>query len=157
RYTSPYRSPGKQTWCGSIRWDLFPFRSCRDDERCEPVESSMTNAKELPVPAPGGEADGAYYNVWLTIPNVAAGVMTNQARAKLSYGGWLEPGEPIEFTILSGSAVFAGGLKTTTVTTDSFGCAFVAFSDAGSDVGEMKAAMQNNTDVSDKAPYSFTG
>lgn len=117
----------------------------------------MTNAKELPVPAPGGEADGAYYNVWLTIPNVAAGVMTNQARAKLSYGGWLEPGEPIEFTILSGSAVFAGGLKTTTVTTDSFGCAFVAFSDAGSDVGEMKAAMQNNTDVSDKAPYSFTG
>jgi hypothetical protein len=115
----------------------------------------MTNSKELP--APGGEADGAYYNVWLTIPKVAAGVMTNQARAKLSYGGWLEPGEPIVFTIMSGSAVFAGGLKTTTVTTDSFGCAFAAFSDVGSDAGEIKAAMQDNTDVSDKAPYSFGG
>ena len=126
-----------------------------NDERCEPMESSMTNSKELP--APGGQADGAYYNVWLTIPKVDAGVMTNQARAKLSYGGWLEPGAPIVFTIMSGSAVFAGGLKTTTVTTDSFGCAYVAFSDTGTDAGEMKAAMQNNTDVSDKAPYSFGG
>jgi len=117
----------------------------------------MTNTKELPVRAPGGEADGAYYNVWHTIPRVEAGVMTNQARAKLSFGRWLEPGEPIVFTILSGSAVFAGGLKTATVTTDSFGCAFVAFSDAGSDAGEIKAAMKNNGDVSDTAPYSFTG
>ena len=117
----------------------------------------MNNAKELPVSGSTGEADGAYYNVWLTIPKVAAGVMTNQARAKLSYGGWLEPGEEIVFTITSGSALFAGGLKTTTVTTDSFGCAFAAFTDVGSDAGEMTASMKTNPGVNDTAPYSFSG
>jgi hypothetical protein len=117
----------------------------------------MSIQKELCPSASTEEADEAQYDLWLTIPRVAAGVTMNQARAKLRGGDWLAAGEPIVFTIASGSAVFEGGLKTTTATTDSFGCAFVAFTDAGADSGEMNASMRSKPNVGGSAPYAFTG
>lgn len=117
----------------------------------------MTKPQESLPLAPAGEADAAYYNLWLRIDGVKDGVMTNQACAKLAFGEWLEPGEPIVFEIISGSAVFEDGSQKKIATTDSFGLATLTFADTNTDSGEMLATMQNDPSVSSKAPYAFTG
>ncbi|WP_442808620.1 hypothetical protein [Trinickia soli] len=117
----------------------------------------MTKPQESLPLAPAGEADAAYYNLWLRIDGVKDGVMTNQACAKLAFGEWLEPGEPIVFEIISGSAVFEDGSHKKIATTDSFGLATLTFADTNTDSGEMLATMQNDPSVSSKAPYAFTG
>lgn len=116
----------------------------------------MTKPQESLPLAPAGEADAAYYNLWLRIDGVKDGVMTNQACAKLAFGEWLEPGEPIVFEIISGSAVFEDGSQKKIATTDSFGLATLTFADTNTDSGEMLATMQNDPSVSSKAPYAFT-
>ncbi len=106
--------------------------------------------------------DESGYQLSLTLPadNAAAdGNSADQAEAKLTRNGYLQPYAPITFQISSGSATFSNGSQQISgPETGPMGRSDVTFVDTKAESGEIVAWMTNSPHIrSDPVPYTFSG
>lgn len=106
--------------------------------------------------------DESGYQLSLTLPtdDVAAdGKSADQAEAKLTRNGYLQPGVPITFEISSGSATFGDGSQQITgPETGPMGRSDVMFVDTKAESGEIVAWVTASPHIrSDPTPYTFIG
>ena len=107
--------------------------------------------------------DVSAYRVALSFPTdnaAAGGAAANVAEAKVTLDSQLEPGIPVTFQIISGSAVFrVNGLQTLAgQSTGPMGRVDVSFTDPLSESGDMIAWMTDSPTIkSDKERYTFAG